>query len=407
VAPDNPGRQLLTGSFHPVDDQDYERDAYVPWDQVPQGRRAPSTAGGDPRSPLASDARVPRSPQQELLNFGISSQPLHSAPFSRSKRGFKKDEEEEGETEDAAVPFSGSKSKRDFKEEEEEEESQENTFTQFGTGLPSDFSSPFSLCPATSPQLAPQQLASTLLSSLSPQFAATSPQLASTLPSSMSPQFATSAQLAMQELAHQYGIRSPYGQPTQVSPYGIPSPGTLSGIYSSAAPSSTFPFSLPASSSSSFSLGQPSTTASSSVPLLVRSGLQKEEDEEEGKKQNQEQGEGIEVKKKMKMKKAKAKTVPPPRYKLEEKIQHLGESADLIQKVFSLGRAPQSRMAKLLLLVSNLHKSQHITLSEKASLKDLIIQDDPAMARALDDFEATPTTLDALAQRLREISRLA
>jgi len=64
-------------------------------------------------------------------------------------------------------------------------------------------------------------------------------------------------------------------------------------------------------------------------------------------------------------------------------------------------------MAKLLLLVSNLHKSQHITLSEKASLKDLIIQDDPAMARALDDFEATPTTLDALAQRLREISRLA
>jgi len=109
----------------------------------------------------------------------------------------------------------------------------------------------------------------------------------------------------------------------------------------------------------------------------------------------------------MKMKKAKAKTVPPPRYKLEEKIQHLGESADLIQKVFSLGRAPQSRMAKLLLLVSNLHKSQHITLSEKASLKDLIIQDDPAMARALDDFEATPTTLDALAQRLREISRLA
>jgi hypothetical protein len=55
--------------------------------------------------------------------------------------------------------------------------------------------------------------------------------------------------------------------------------------------------------------------------------------------------------------------------------------------VFSSGKLPQSRMAKVLLLVSVMFKAQRITPEEKSTLKDLIIQDHDSLTCTLEAFE--------------------
>jgi hypothetical protein len=70
--------------------------------------------------------------------------------------------------------------------------------------------------------------------------------------------------------------------------------------------------------------------------------------------------------------------------------------------VFSSGKPPQSRMAKLLLLVSMLFKAQRITAQEKSALKDLIIQDHEALVCALEAFE-TEKDFDELEDTLHRI----
>jgi hypothetical protein len=70
--------------------------------------------------------------------------------------------------------------------------------------------------------------------------------------------------------------------------------------------------------------------------------------------------------------------------------------------VFSSGKPPQSRMAKLLLLVSMLFKAQRITAQEKSALKDLVIQDHESLVCALEAFE-TEKDFDELEDTLHRI----